>query len=90
MANNILSISNKKLSLEISGSGKPIILFHSLLADSSSFAPLTEELVKTHQVISLNLPGFEGSDFVGGELNTILTISLKALNLSNFLRSQSS
>ena len=85
MANNTLSIGNKKLSLEISGSGKPIILFHSLLADSSSFAPLTEELVKTHQVISLNLPGFEGSDFVGGELNTIadhIAQGIESLKLS--------
>jgi 3-oxoadipate enol-lactonase len=85
MANNTLSIGNKKLSLEISGSGKPIILFHSLLADSSSFVPLTEELVKTHQVISLNLPGFEGSDFVGGELNTIadhIAQGIESLKLS--------
>jgi 3-oxoadipate enol-lactonase len=85
MANNTLSIGNKKLSLDISGSGKPIILFHSLLADSSSFAPLTEELVKTHQVISLNLPGFEGSDFVGGELNTIadhIAQGIESLKLS--------
>ena len=85
MANNILSIGNKKLSLDISGSGKPIILFHSLLADSSSFAPLAEELVKTHQVISLNLPGFEGSDFVGDELNTIadhIAQGIESLKLS--------
>ena len=85
MANNTLSIGNKKLSLDISGSGKPIILFHSLLADSSSFAPLAEELVKTHQVISLNLPGFEGSDFVGGDLNTIadhIAQGIESLKLS--------
>ena len=85
MANNTLSIGNKKLSLEISGSGKPIILFHSLLADSSSFTPLAEELVKTHQVISLNLPGFEGSDFVGGDLNTIadhIAQGIESLKLS--------
>jgi len=85
MANNTLSIGNKKLSLDISGSGKPIILFHSLLADSSSFAALAEELVKTHQVISLNLPGFEGSDFVGGELNTIadhIAQAIESLKLS--------
>ena len=71
MANKTITIGNNKLSLDVSGSGTPIVLFHSLLADSTSFAPLAEELVKTHQVISLNLPGCEGSDFVGGDLNTI-------------------
>lgn len=71
MAHQTLNIDNKKLSLEITGAGTPIILFHSLLADSSSFKPLASDLEKTHQVISLNLPGFEGSDFVGGDLNVI-------------------
>jgi 3-oxoadipate enol-lactonase len=93
MANQTLNIGNKQLSLDISGSGKPIVLFHSLLADSSSFAPLTQDLVKTHQVITLNLPGFAGSDFVGGDLNTIadhiaqgiesLTLSEKPIFLGN-------
>lgn len=85
MTNKILTIDNKKLSLDISGSGKPIVLFHSLLADSSSFDPLSTDLVKTHQVISLNLPGFEGSDFVGGDLNTIadhIAKGIESLHLS--------
>lgn len=80
MANKTLTIGSKKLSLDISGSGKPIVLFHSLLADSSSFAPLVEDLVKTHQVICLNLPGFEGSDFVGGDLNTIADHIAQGIN----------
>jgi len=93
MANQTLNIGHKQLSLDISGSGKPIVLFHSLLADSSSFAPLAQDLVKTHQVITLNLPGFAGSDFVGGDLNTIadhiaqgiesLTLSEKPIFLGN-------
>ena len=85
MANKTITIGNNKLSLDISGSGTPIVLFHSLLADSSSFAPLAEELVKTHQVISLNLPGFEGSDFVGGDLSTIadhIAQGIQSLQLS--------
>jgi len=85
MANQTLNIGNKQLSLDISGSGKPIVLFHSLLADSSSFAPLTQDLVKTHQVITLNLPGFAGSDFVGGDLNTIadhIAQGIESLKLS--------
>ena len=85
MANQTLNIGDKKLSLDISGSGKPIVLFHSLLADSSSFAPLAQDLVKTHQVITLNLPGFAGSDFVGGDLNTIadhIAKGIESLKLS--------
>ena len=85
MANQTLNIGDKKLSLDISGSGKPIVLFHSLLADSSSFVPLAQDLVKTHQVITLNLPGFAGSDFVGGDLNTIadhIAKGIESLKLS--------
>lgn len=85
MTNKTLHIDNKKLSVDISGSGKPIVLFHSLLADSSSFSPLAAELVKTHQVITLNLPGFDGSDFVGEDLNVIadhIAKGIESLNLS--------
>ena len=85
MAHQTLNIDNKKLSLEITGTGTPIVLFHSLLADSSSFKPIATELEKTHQVITLNLPGFEGSDFVGGDLNTIadhIAKGIESLHLS--------
>jgi 3-oxoadipate enol-lactonase len=85
MPTQLLHIHDKTLSLEISGTGKPIILFHSLLADSSSFAPLIKELEKTHQVISLNLPGFAESSFVGGDLNVIadhIAQGIEALNLT--------
>lgn len=79
MPHQTLNIDNKKLSLEITGAGTPIILFHSLLADSSSFKPLANDLEKTHQVISLNLPGFEGSDFIGGDLNAIADYIAKGI-----------
>lgn len=85
MGNKIITIGDKKLSIDISGAGKPVVLFHSLLADSSSFDPIAEELVKTHEVISLNLPGFGDSDFVGGDLNGIadhIAKGLESLHLS--------
>ena len=85
MGSKTIAIGDKKLSLEITGSGKPIVLFHSLLADSSSFDPIAAELVKTHEVITLNLPGFGDSDFVGGDLNGIadhIAKGIAALNLS--------
>lgn len=85
MAHQTLNIDNKKLTLEITGAGTPIVLFHSLLADSSSFKPIASELEKTHRVITLNLPGFEGSDFVGGDLNGIadhIAKGIESLKLS--------
>lgn len=85
MTHKTIAIGDKTLSLDISGAGKPIVLFHSLLADSSSFAPLAQDLVKTHEVITLNLPGFGDSDFVGGELSVIadhIAKGIEALQLS--------
>jgi 3-oxoadipate enol-lactonase len=85
MENKTIAIGDKKLSMDVSGTGKPIVLFHSLLADSSSFNPLAKELVKTHEVIALNLPGFGSSDFVGGDLNGIadhIAKGIESLQLS--------
>jgi 3-oxoadipate enol-lactonase len=86
MAYKTISVGDKKLSLSISGTGRPIVLFHSLLADSTSFDPLTKELIKTHEVIALNLPGFGDSDFVSGDLNQIadhLAKGIESLHLSD-------
>jgi len=61
----------KNLSFKSAGSGQAIVLFHSLLADQSSWDLITPTLIKTHQVIQLSLPGFDDSDFVGGSLDAI-------------------
>ena len=66
-----LVFGGKKLNILRSGTGAPIILFHSLLADRTSFDPLALMLAKTHDVITLSLPGFPGSDFVGLELSAL-------------------
>ena len=66
-----IKINNKNLSFKIAGTGQPIILFHSLLADQSSWDLITPTLVQSHQVIQLSLPGFDESDFVGGSLDLI-------------------
>lgn len=82
--NKTVSFGNKNLSFNTAGQGQAIVLFHSLLADQSSFDPLAQELAKSHQVIQLSLPGFPGSDSVGGNLNDIadhIAGALKALNL---------
>ena len=66
-----VSVAGKRLNARIGGNGAPIVLFHSLLADQSSFEPVAKLLAKTHQVFMLNLPGFGSSEFVGSSLEAI-------------------
>lgn len=60
-----------RLNARVAGQGQPLVLFHSLLADNSSFDPLAALLAATHRVIVLNLPGFGSSDAVAGGLEAI-------------------
>ena len=79
-----LNTGGKRLSAQVGGHGVPIVLFHSLLADQSSFDLIAQPLAKTHQVVVLSLPGFEGSDFVGSSLDVIadhMAAGIKALDL---------
>lgn len=69
--NHQISHNNKNLNFKTAGTGQAIVLFHSLLADQSSWDLITPTLLKTHQVIQLSLPGFDSSDFVGGSLDAI-------------------
>ena len=66
-----LTANGKQLAATVSGTGRPIVLFHSLLADQSSFDLILPALTQTHQVLTLSLPGFAGSDFVGSSLEAI-------------------
>jgi 3-oxoadipate enol-lactonase len=66
-----VTVAGKRLGLRIGGSGTPIVLFHSLLADSSSFDRIVQPLAATHQVVVLNLPGFAPSESVGNSLDAI-------------------
>jgi 3-oxoadipate enol-lactonase len=79
-----IKVGPKNLSVKIAGTGKPIVLFHSLLADETSFDPISQILAKSHQVIILHLPGFAGSDAVGSSLDSIadhLAKGISALDL---------
>lgn len=67
----IVTVGAKRLSARVAGSGVPIVLFHSLLADQSSFDLIAPSLARRHQVIVLNLPGFGDSDLVGSNLVAI-------------------
>ncbi|HWI80346.1 MAG TPA: alpha/beta hydrolase, partial [Ramlibacter sp.] len=66
-----VSVAGKRLGARIAGSGTPIVLFHSLLADQSSFDRIVPPLADSHQVIVLSLPGFGASDPVGSDLAAI-------------------
>lgn len=80
-----VTVAGKRLSARIGGSGTPIVLFHSLLADQSSFDAIAGSLATTHQVVILNLPGFGDSDFVGAGLAHIadhLAQGIAALGLN--------
>lgn len=66
-----VSVGGKRLNARVGGSGPPIVLFHSLLADQSSFDRITQPLAATHQVVVLNLPGFGASESVGSKLEDI-------------------
>ncbi len=78
-----INLQGKQFSFKLSGSGPAIVLFHSLLADQTSFDLITPTLAKTHQVIQLSLPGFDESDFVGSSLDQIsdqIAAGIQSLN----------
>lgn len=80
-----VTVAGKRLSAHIGGSGTPIVLFHSLLADKSSFDAIAGPLATTHQVVILDLPGFGDSDYVGAGLAQIadhLAQGIAALGLN--------
>jgi 3-oxoadipate enol-lactonase len=57
---------------EVTGGGRPTIwLFHSLLADAGSCAPLARRLGATHRVALPDLPGFGGSEAVAADLPAV-------------------
>lgn len=70
--------------MTISGNGRPLMLFHSLLADRSSWDRVFITLAEQHQVIALDLPGFGDSDFVDGGLEAVadrIAAALEKLDL---------
>jgi len=66
-----LRVGEEAVSAHVLGQGRTIVLLHSLLADRSSFEPLSQLLAKTHRVVMLDLPGFGGSHPVAGGLEAV-------------------
>ncbi len=57
--------------VEVSGQGRPIWLFHSLLADAGSCVPLADALRRDFQVFLPQLPGFGASERIGPALDDV-------------------
>jgi 3-oxoadipate enol-lactonase len=57
-----VTVGDAKVSMQVAGTGQPLVLFHSLLADRSSFDRIAPQLAATHMVIALDLPGFAASE----------------------------
>lgn len=79
-----LNSNGKQLAATVSGKGRPIVLFHWLMADQSSFHLILPALTQTHQVLTLSLPGFAGSDYVGSSLEAIAGHIAQALGRFDF------
>jgi 3-oxoadipate enol-lactonase len=63
--------ANGTVNASETGEGPPLFLFHSLLSDRASFDAIVPDLAKSFRVIVPELPGFGGSDAVGGSLAAI-------------------
>ncbi len=56
---------------EVFGEGPPLVLFHSLLSDRSSFDRIIPNLAERFRVIVPELPGFGSSDAIAGGLPAV-------------------
>src|ERR1700712_2516536 len=66
-----LQVDGGAVAARTGGTGAPMVLFHSLLADDTSFDRIAGPLSRTHKLVILNLPGFGASDRVDGGLEAV-------------------
>ena len=59
------------MNAEVFGDGPPLVLFHSLLSDRTSFDRIVPPLAKNFRVIVPELPGFGSSQAVDGDLPAV-------------------
>lgn len=80
----IVTVGSARVAAQIEGEGPPLVLFHSLLADRSSFDRVMPLLTAYHRVVALDLPGFGASDPAPGGLDAVadrVVGALEALRL---------
>jgi 3-oxoadipate enol-lactonase len=66
-----IEVAGEIVDMQVTGTGRPLVLLHSLLADRESFARITPALARRFQVMVPDLPGFGGSTAVDGGLDVI-------------------
>jgi 3-oxoadipate enol-lactonase len=66
-----MMLAQGTVSARITGEGRPLILFHSLLSDRASFAAIEGPLAARFKVVVPELPGFGGSAAVAGDLDSV-------------------
>jgi pimeloyl-ACP methyl ester carboxylesterase len=57
-----ITTANGMLTAARAGSGRDIVILHSLLTDRTAFDPVLPALAQSHRVTLVNLPGFHGSE----------------------------
>lgn len=62
-----------RLTAARAGSGRDLVILHSLLTDRHAFDPVLDDLSARFRVTLLNLPGFHGSKAVGGSIADYIT-----------------
>eukprot|EP01035_Chromulina_nebulosa_P065461 gene65461-89545_t len=66
-----ISTDHDPVNADVFGDGPPLVLFHSLLSDRTSFDRIVPELAKRFRVIVPELPGFGRSQAVEGGLPAV-------------------
>lgn len=66
-----IALADGRIEGEAQGEGRPLFLFHSLLADRPSFDRIVVPLAEQFRVIVPDLPGFGGSEAVSGGLAAV-------------------
>jgi 3-oxoadipate enol-lactonase len=74
-----VKLADGRIGARIIGSGRPILLLHSLLADAGSWASLAARLRHSMSVITVDLPGFDGLPAVQGGLAPIARLLGQAI-----------
>src|SRR5688572_16855397 len=59
-----------KLDVEQTGSGRDLVLLHSLLTDRSAFERVAPDLAATRRLTLVNLPGYGGSSPAGDDIES--------------------
>jgi 3-oxoadipate enol-lactonase len=74
-----LALSDGRVNASVTGSGRTLVLFHSLLADGASFDRIVPKLATRFRVVVPELPGFGGSEPVSGGLPAVADRMAEAL-----------